>query len=368
MEGDPRQGRDTGQQAPLRDWQRETWYGPYPVSEDPFDEPEDAPELRELRSEELNNRSGEFWETQTSGYSFGKKQEGPAENPDQSGKQGKSEKRKKKPPESKASRRKLFLILIITLTLTALGLILFFAVFTVQTIHVEGNEQVSDSEIIRLSGIRKGMPLASLNADGIESGIEQNPVLRFRYLKKDYPSTVTLAVREREACCWMTWNGILYTMDKQRFVLHESEILPRSMSEQDQREENDETREARDDADRIEGTMVRVDGLKVRSGALTGQRLVLESQEQQETFTALFLEMRVLDCVGLIRQVDLSNPDSLLMTTRDGFTITMGNSQNIHAKLRSMLLTRQWLIRENHYSGVINVTLPENPIYSPKNR
>ena len=67
MEQDPRKGGNTSPQEPLRDWQKDTWYGPYPVHENPFDEPEDAPELRDLRSENLNNRSGEFWETQTGG-------------------------------------------------------------------------------------------------------------------------------------------------------------------------------------------------------------------------------------------------------------------------------------------------------------
>ena len=49
MEGNDRPPWDTGPQPPLRDWQKNTWYGPAPLDENPFDEPEDAPELRELR-------------------------------------------------------------------------------------------------------------------------------------------------------------------------------------------------------------------------------------------------------------------------------------------------------------------------------
>ena len=72
MEKDPRTGGTGGGRENLRDWQKEdTWYGSFPVPENPFDEPEDAPELRDLRSEELNNRSGQFWESQTNGYRFG---------------------------------------------------------------------------------------------------------------------------------------------------------------------------------------------------------------------------------------------------------------------------------------------------------
>ena len=40
----------TGEQPEIRDWQRNTWYGPSPADPTPFDEPDDAPELRESRS------------------------------------------------------------------------------------------------------------------------------------------------------------------------------------------------------------------------------------------------------------------------------------------------------------------------------
>ncbi len=352
MERDPRQG--TGSQKPLRDWQRDTWYGPWPDQENPFDEPDDAPELRDLRSEELNNRSGEFWETQTGGYRYGRKPQ-PAGEPEQEPSKPKREKVRKGP-----------VVLGALAAAVAAALLLNYAVFTVRTIRVEGNRQVAAEEIIRLSGLKTGTPLSAVNSAEVERAVEQNPLLKFRYLEKEYPSTLKLAVREREACCWMTWNGILYTMDKQRYVLYESEMLPESMSERKIAEDNPEEEQAVAEADYIEGTLVRVDGLKVRAGTVPGQRLALESAEQQEIFHALFLEMKVLDCTGLIQQADLSNPDSLLLTTRDGYTVSMGNAMNIHAKLRSMLLTREELIRRNERGGIINVSLPETPIYSPR--
>lgn len=392
MEQDPRKSGMPSDREPLRDWQRDTWYGPFPVRDNPFDEPEDAPELRDLRSEELNNRSGQFWESQTGGYKFGQTQSAGSPAP--------------KPAETDAKRGKRVgrgkVVLGTILGLIVLGVIMNWTLFTVRTIRVEGSESIPAEEVIRLSGLKQGIPMMNLDSSAVEMGIEQNPSLKFRYLKKDYPSTVTLAVREREACCWMTWNGILYTMDKQRYVLYESEILPTSLSTRknlktgsgtendensgesgivdltaaggeaedqfaartEQPEESEES-EARSRADRIEASLVRVDGLKVRSGSMLGQRLTLESMEQQELFTALFLEMRVLRCTELIEQADLSSLNSILLTTRDGFTVSLGDGQNIHAKLRSMLITREELLRRGYHSGVINVMLPETPIFSP---
>ena len=169
----------------------------------------------------------------------------------------------------------------------------------------------------------------------------------------------------------MTWNGILYIMDKQRMILEESEQedLVISAGEGDAaglqaggaQNADPEEAELREELSRL----VKVDGLKIRSGAMTGQVLQMENKDQQVVFSELFLQMKVLSCTELIAEADLSNLGSLLLTTRDGFTVSMGGSENIHAKLRSMLLTREELLRMGYRGGVINVMLPETPIYSP---
>ena len=53
--------------SPIRDWQRNTWYGPVPQDTNPFEEPDEAPELLELRSDNVRQKSGDFWQEQT-GY------------------------------------------------------------------------------------------------------------------------------------------------------------------------------------------------------------------------------------------------------------------------------------------------------------
>ena len=334
MEGGNRSPWETGEERPLRDWQRNTWYGPAPLNENPFDEPEDAPELKEVRSQNLNDRSGEFWQEAgarqaTGGYHFG--DSSPRE----------TEPRPQRLPKEK-KRRPGRTILILAAAAAILWAALYYGVFVVRNIQIIGNSQVPDGEMIRLSGIRTGMPLFSVNTQEVERKLEQNPVLKFRYMEKKLPDTLIISVREREACCWMTWNGIMYTMDKQRAVLFETEDMTIQPSE-----------------------LVRVSGLEIRAGAMTGQTLVLDSVEQQMVFTNLFLEMKVLGCTRLIKEADLSNLNSLLLTTRDGFTVALGDSSNIHAKLRAMLLTREELLKRNYQGGVINVTLPETPIFSP---
>ena len=79
----------------------------------------------------------------------------------------------------------------------------------------------------------------------------------------------------------------------------------------------------------------------------------------------MFLEMKVLGCTDRIREADISNTASILLVTRDGYTASLGDRTNLHAKLRSLLLVQEELKKEGYYGGTINVTNPEAPIYTP---
>ena len=148
-------------------------------------------------------------------------------------------------------------------------------------------------------------------------------------------------MKERETCCWLIYCGILYTMDKNGVVTYESEDTS------------------------VRPALVQVKGLDIRSGCALGQTIVLNSAVQQLLFREIFLEMKVLKCSDLIEEVDLSNPSSILLMTREGITVSLGDYQNLHAKLRSMLLVREAVLNMNYQKGSINVSNPVSPFYSP---
>ena len=75
--------------------------------------------------------------------------------------------------------------------------------------------------------------------------------------------------------------------------------------------------------------------------------------------------MKVLGCTDRIKEADMTDPDSILLETRDGYTVSLGNAENLHAKLRSMLLVQEELQNRQMTGGTINVSNPESPIYNP---
>ena len=317
-------GPDSG----VRDWQKNTWFGPAPLNSNPFDEPDDAPELRETRSENVNQHMGEFWMAPDQGNRDQRMQTGNAPRV--------AEKKKKAHPHA------LRAMIGILLFLTAVFLVLRFAVFSVKEIRVTGNNYIPAEEIIRVSGVRRGSSIFFLNEDRVKERIQADYRMKFRYVAREMPGTVVLSIREREPCCWLTYCGIMYVMDKDRMVLYESEN-PAEMP----------------------ADLVEVKGLEVRSNTVVGQYINLGNEAQKSVFTELFLEMKVLGCTKQIAEADISNTDSILLTTRDGFTVGMGDRTNIHAKLKSMLLAREKLTEMGYTSGIIKVMNLETPIYEP---
>ena len=324
-----------GQDGGVRDWQKNTWYGPAPLNSNPFDEPEDAPELRESRSENVTQHVGEFWDSPGEGYRPRIQPESAPYIPSENTKGKRTEKKR-------SGGRTLRVIAGMVLGLTALILILRFAVFSVKEIRVTGNQMLSPEEVVRVSGIKRGDNILSLNEKHVQERIQSDYRLQFRYMAKEMPGTVVLSVREREPCCWLTYCGIMYVMDKNRMVLYESE------------------NPAEKPADLVE-----IKGLEVRSGTMVGQYINLGSETQQSIFSELFLEMKVLGCTDRIAEADISNTSSILLLTRDGYTAGLGNRENLHAKMRSLLLVQEELKQMGYSGGTINVTNPENPIYTP---
>ena len=322
--------RDESSGSGIRDWQRNTWFGPVPQDSNPFDEPEDSPELKESRSQNVTSREGPFWQEPGKGYT------GPQT-------AVRTETDRKKTKDKGAGRRKAVRwIAGAILLVTAVILVLRFAVFTVKKIQVTGNNEVSEEDIIRASGIKYGDNILAINEKNVEERIHSDYRLLFRYMVCDLPSTVVISVREREPCCWLTYCGIMYVMDKNRMVLRESE---------DPEDQPDD--------------LVEIKGLEVRSNTIVGQYITLGNETQQSIFSELFMEMKVLGCVDRIKEADIRDTNSILLVTRTGYTAGLGNRDNLHAKLRSLLLIEHELQQMGRFGGTINLSNPETPIYTP---
>jgi len=347
-------GWNTGSQPPVGEMPH--------AAESPFEEPEQAPELRENRSENLYTRDEPFWNRVV--------------DEPQSGSRVKRDPNYWNHPDVMEEDRLLHvdndtrlqkigkflgsgtvkMTLIVTTLVVLIAFVLYSTLFQVRAIYVVGNSSIPTQEIIRLSGIREGQSSMTIDDEAVMRRVEGNRYLRCTLVDVQWDS-VTLHVKERAQAACINYNGMIVVLDNRGFVLEETL-----------------------NAGAAYDHLVKVIGLDVRRCAL-GQQISLHSASQLETFTQILVELKAMNGLHLLRELDMSNMDSIyLATSEQAFSsldseeerakrkilyVRLGSEESIHEKLRAFMITRKTVLEMGYESGTIDVTDPGRPTYSP---
>jgi len=305
----------------------------------PFDDTGYAPELRAERSENLYRREAEFWQRM------------PEPEQTQSGMPPRSAAgehpqqfrptRSIRPPKGRpGSHTAAWIIGIVCVLCMAAGLFWSY-VPLVRHIEVEGNSRYTDQQIIDASGLKLGMNRFFVKPDEVDARLEKDRYLVCELVYQPDLWTVVIRVKERQISAAITHNGLLLYADHRGVVLEEgldNGALPKGM--------------------------VRVKGLSVRRGDL-GRTITLADINQLYVYNEIFVELKVMDALPWIVELDMSDMDSIFLETEDGYSVCIGDSTDIHAKLRSMILTVDYLRRGDYGPGTVNVSSPVYPSYIP---
>lgn len=331
-------GWNTGSQKPAGNGQ--------PQGESPFEEPEQAPELRQNRSESLYTRDEPFWNRVVDQEQASQPRQLDANywnHPDVMD----SDCILHVDSDTRLQKLKKFLgsgttkkFLLVSAIIVVIAFILYSALFQVRRIVVRGNTTVPGQDIVRLSGLKVGQNSLTIDDEEIMRRIESNRYLRCTLVDVQWDS-VTIHIKERVPAVWLNHNGMAVLMDNRGFVLEESlgsyEAYP---------------------------GLVKVIGLDVRRCAL-GQTISLNTPSQLETYTQILVELKAMKGIDLLSELDMTSMDSIYLATHDGFYVRLGSEESIHEKLRAFLITREKVIEMGYYSGTIDVTDPGRPTYSP---
>ena len=222
-----------------------------------------------------------------------------------------------------------------------------FAVFDIEEINVVGNSQISDDEIRRISGIRTGMNILTLDEDAITRRIDGNRYLKLEAIEVKSSHTVVLHVRESQELSFIRYCGIIYLLDVRGMVLNE--WIP----------ENKEKNVVDDVPD-----LLQVEGLDVKNCTI-GRKIALNDDRQMPIYKEFVMELKAMGMEKEISTLYLTDPESIYLGTSSGFSVRTGTSERIHAKLRSLQLVLDRLAAEGFPKGTIDVSIPEVPTYIP---
>lgn len=328
--------------APMQDWQQpvppQGWTGPQqPMYQtgpmmpppDPFGETVSVdPSLMNDRSRNLYERKDPFWDA-----------------PDQVHRKKRAEdkqveKRAGHHAGSHAGQR----LLVTLLVVAAICGVLYGTVFRIRTINVEGNVNIPDAEIIRIAGLRQGDSIFALDSKAMERAVNSNHYLIFSDVTRQWPSSVTVTVKERTPAAVMNYCGINYILDNKGMVLSETEDATLTLG------------------------LPEISGMDLVGayGATVGHKLNVNAPLQMATMSSILMELRVMGAESIVKRVMMSNLSQLLLITNDDFSVNLGDYTRIHEKLKSMLFIRQYLLSNNNRAGTIDVSDPEKPTFIPE--
>lgn len=352
-------GWNTGSQAPVG---QPSPVGQQHPADSPFEEPEQAPELREHRSDNLYSRDEPFWNRVVDTQQPVRNDQRDANywnHPDVMD----TDRILYVDSDTKLQKLRKFLgsgavkkFLAIVAVLAVVIFVLYSALFQVRTITVVGNTTITEDAIIRLSGLKVGQNSLTIDDEAVMRKIESNRRLRCTLVDVQLDEVI-IHVKERVPAAYINHNGMVVMMDNRGYVMEESLNAQASYDE-----------------------LVKVIGLDVRRSAL-GHTISLNSSVQLETYTQILVELKAMKGLYLLRELDMSSMDSIyLATSEDLFRSTdteeeiaerkiiyvrLGSEERIHEKLRAFMITRDKVLEMGYEEGTIDVTDPGRPTYSP---
>lgn len=228
-----------------------------------------------------------------------------------------------------------------TLTLIiAVAVILNEGVLRIRNVAVVGNERFGWAEIVAAAGLDQGVNYFAVEEAKIRDNLEQNRYLVYEGMEKHFPNGLTLYVRERTACANVQVMGVTYLLDDAGMVLERS------------------------GKQGVEDSLMVVTGFLARE-VRVGKTLVPGLETQLAAYRALVQECELQGVLEQISELNLSDPDSLYLVTRDGYTAHLGDAQELRAKIGTVRAVIAKLREMGKYGGVIEAAVPAVATYTP---
>lgn len=243
------------------------------------------------------------------------------------------------PPTPRASGWPWIALLLVVLVFSVF---LFRDVFLIiRNVQVQGVRQRPWQEVAIAAGFAETVNYFGINEARVREGINEHRYFTYLGMDKRFPNTIILRVRERIPAAIVQYIGVGYLLADDGVVLEQTKELAQTQGYAS-----------------ISGLQLR----DIRVGAVpTGLR--------PQQITSALIVLRELAMQGYLQSVldiNVAEPSSIYLTTRDGFTIHLGDDKELRAKIGTVRAVVEDLKSRALTGGVIEATLPGEATYRPE--
>lgn len=202
-------------------------------------------------------------------------------------------------------------------------------VFLIRNVQVVGAGDMSEADVVRLSGIPLGGRLNAVDKAALRAKLESTGRLAFVSAEKKYPDTVVLTVRQRSRDAITLQAGKLLVLDSDGYVVSVGDVAP-------------------------EDGMPYVMGLKFSTYRLGKQIDAPESR--LNAMKAVLEALKAHNALGYVSEINLEHLSDIELIARKGIVVSLGDADNMNNKIIWMVGALQDLESRGETLGRLDVS------------
>lgn len=204
-------------------------------------------------------------------------------------------------------RRRVLKILILIIFVSAISILMFKSeYFNIRNIVVENNKSVSAEEVTVLSEI-KGVNIFLVNKNKLEENIKKNPYIEGIDIKRRFPSTLVIKVKEKQIKGLIKFQNSFINVDSKGKMVQVVNKFPN-------------------------GEIPLIEGIKVEQYA-PGLNLIKDDNIKQAALEAVLTVNDYNEYNGLIYSINIEDVYNITLKTMNGLFIKLGDWTDIGNKL-----------------------------------
>ena len=244
------------------------------------------------------------------------------------------------PPRKRSGLVTVVLALVLVL---AVAVILNESLLKIRMVSVIGNRTFTWKQIIFAAGLDQPVGYFTVSEKKIAQGIESNRYLIFERMEKQFPNSLTIYVQERVPVARVQEMSADYYLDKEGMVLERGSLPDHSVEEE---------------------AIVVVTGLKPKE-LRVGWLMTAGTSDHMKAYRALFEELEKQGYLSQISELNITDPESIYLVTRDGYSAHLGNLDSLRAKIGTIRAVVAKLREMGKTGGMLEASIPAEAIYTP---
>lgn len=207
----------------------------------------------------------------------------------------------------------------------------------IQRIEVEGNTTIPRADVLSQAGINVGEHILLVNTGEARARLLENPLIQDATIQRVYPDKLRIIIQEREPIAAIVGGGSYAIIDAEGYVIS---------------------------IEKSPGDLLEVYGMG-STGFQINQRL----GESGDFYSNILLSViEALSQAGIaedMQSLDMTQPLSVNLESKDGYTIHLGQTEDLLDKLANLPAIIQQLEEMGLQGGTIDLAVQGDPVYSP---